>query len=78
MSQINIGSGNGLVPSGNKPLPEPMLTQDLCHHMASLGHNVLSYLHQNNVKQWQNIQNDLFFFETIQFVKVTGLTTTDS
>ena len=21
------GSGNGLVPSGNKPLPEPMLTQ---------------------------------------------------
>ena len=22
----NIGSGNGLVPSGNKPLPEPMLT----------------------------------------------------
>ena len=24
---INISSGNGLVPSGNKPLPEPMLTQ---------------------------------------------------
>ena len=24
---INIGSGNSLVPSGNKPLPEPMLTQ---------------------------------------------------
>ena len=24
---INIGSGNGLVPSGTKPLPEPMLTQ---------------------------------------------------
>ena len=23
----NIGSGNGLVASGNKPLPEPMLTQ---------------------------------------------------
>ena len=23
---FNIGSGNGLVPSGNKPLPEPMLT----------------------------------------------------
>ena len=23
----SIGSGNGLVPSGNKPLPEPMLTQ---------------------------------------------------
>ena len=24
---VNIGSGNGLVPLGNKPLPEPMLTQ---------------------------------------------------
>ena len=22
-----IGSGNGLVPSGNKPFPEPMLTE---------------------------------------------------
>ena len=26
---VNIDSGNGLVPSGNKPLPEPMLTQFL-------------------------------------------------
>ena len=26
---VNIGSGNGLVPSGNNPLPEPMLTQNL-------------------------------------------------
>ena len=34
---INIGSGNGLVPS----LSEPMLTQ-ICHHMASLGHNELT------------------------------------
>ena len=24
---VNIGSGNGLVPPGNKPLPEPLLTQ---------------------------------------------------
>ena len=23
---VNIGLGNGLVPSGNKPLPKPMLT----------------------------------------------------
>ena len=23
--QVSIGSGNGLVPSGNKPLPEPVL-----------------------------------------------------
>ena len=27
--EVNIGSGSGLVPSGNKPLPEPMLTQSL-------------------------------------------------
>ena len=25
--EVNIGSGNGLVPSGNKPLHEPLLTQ---------------------------------------------------
>ena len=25
-SKVNIGSGNGLLPSGNKPLPDPMLT----------------------------------------------------
>ena len=37
---INIGSGNGLVPSGNKPLPEPMFTQFYItiwhHHQATL------------------------------------------
>ena len=26
-NDVNIGSGNGLVPSGNKALPVPMLTQ---------------------------------------------------
>ena len=36
---VNIGSGNGLVPSGNKPLPEPMLAQIIPDHTASLGHN---------------------------------------
>ena len=40
---ISIGSGNGLVPSSNKPLPEPMLTQ-ICHHMALLCHNKLNYV----------------------------------
>ena len=32
---VNIGAGNGLAPSGNKPLPEPMLTKvhdAICHH----------------------------------------------
>ena len=37
--EANIGSGNGVVPSGNKPLPKPMLTQiDIT---MSLGHNEL-------------------------------------
>ena len=27
LTDDNIGSGNGLVPSGNKPLPEPVLTK---------------------------------------------------
>ena len=27
-SFVNIGSGNGLLPDGTKPLPEPMLTRD--------------------------------------------------
>ena len=37
--EINIGSGNGLVASDNKPFPEPKFDPDLCRHMASLGHN---------------------------------------
>ena len=36
----NIGSANGLVPSGNKPLLEPMFTQ-ICVLMESLDHNEL-------------------------------------
>ena len=30
---VNISSGNGLLPDGTKPLPEPMLT---CHQMRSV------------------------------------------
>ena len=35
---VNLGSGNGLVPSGNKPLPEPMLTKfyDIIWHHNGL------------------------------------------
>ena len=39
---VNTGLGKGLVPSGNKPFPEPMLATDLCRHMASLGQNELT------------------------------------
>ena len=37
---VNIGSGNGLVPASNKPLPEPRLSH-ICRHMASPAHNEL-------------------------------------
>ena len=55
ISQHNTGSGNGLVSSGNKLLPQPILTQySICHHMTSQGHNVL-------ITQWYcMIQWDLF------------------
>ena len=36
---VNIGSGNGLVQSGNKPLPEPKLTPiyiDIWRHQATM------------------------------------------
>ena len=33
---VNIDSGNGLVQSGSKPLPEPNVDLDLCRHMVSL------------------------------------------
>ena len=31
---VNIGSGNGLLPDGIKPLPEPMLTN---HQYSAMG-----------------------------------------
>ena len=35
-----MGSGNGLMPSGNKQaITWANVDPDLCHHMASLGHN---------------------------------------
>ena len=39
---VNIGSGNVFVPSGDKPLPEPMLTQISITIMVSLSHNELT------------------------------------
>ena len=33
---VNIGSGNGLVPLGNNPLPEQMVTKFIWRHRASL------------------------------------------
>ena len=39
LREVNIGSSDGLVPLGNKPLPGPMLTQICFCHMASPSYN---------------------------------------
>ena len=43
---VNIGSGNGLMPDGTKPLPEPMLTNDQWDvvtftHLIAISHKIL-------------------------------------
>ena len=53
-----IGSGNGLVPSGNKSLFWVIVDWDLCHHMVSLGHNEFTTdkgtmdRHNSNSSSW--------------------------
>ena len=39
LTDVNIGSGNGLVPSGSKPFPDP--TQLFVPYMESQSHNEL-------------------------------------
>ena len=58
---VNIGSGNGLMPSGNKPLPEPTLTdifitwtnvdRYLYCHIASLRINELNLMKTCSVRE---------------------------
>ena len=40
---VNFGSDTNLVSSDNRPMPEPMLTTQLCSHMASIGHKELKF-----------------------------------
>ena len=56
---LNIGSGNGLLPDGTKPLPEPMLT----NHQFSLVACTLG-LFQGNTQDmypWCEFQNNSFW-----------------
>ena len=39
---VNIGLGNGLVQSGNKPLPEPILTKTIWRHNATMSYLTFS------------------------------------
>ena len=52
---INIGSDNGLVPSGNKPSPAPMLTQVICI-LGSLRPNELMYYFLHDVEYCMFVQ----------------------
>ena len=66
--QLNIGSANGLVPSGNKPLLEPMLTET-CQHLASPGLNELMLREgkgKNSTKDTQCSGCCEYFSETLQ------------
>ena len=47
---VNIGSVNGFVSPGNKPLPETMLTKIYdWRHMASQGHNKFIAQHEGKL-----------------------------
>ena len=55
---VNIGSGNGLVPSGNEPLPEPMLTQIY----------VTIWPHQDTSSDsWQNLKVEIYDWNVMEF-----------
>ena len=50
---MNIGSGNGLLPDGTKPLPEPMLARDIQPNAMS----------QKNLQTyWLKLSYELFYF----------------
>ena len=43
-NMINNGSGNGLMPGGTKPLPEPMLTYQSCGDFKGNVEELLQYI----------------------------------
>ena len=48
---VNTGSGNGLVPSGTKPLPEPMLTYHQHDPVAFIWRYYLKILRYESIEQ---------------------------
>ena len=70
--QVNIGSGNGLVPSGSKSLPDPLLTKFYCH-MASAGVSELRYddFHTRKCIWKCHMQNGSHFAQA--FICVTSI-----
>ena len=69
--KVKTDSGNALVPSGNKPLPEPMLTQiyvAIWHHQATMSPNCQSG--KKNLLQWNINQNTKLFIHKNAFENV--------
>ena len=63
-SNVNIGWDNGLVPSGNKPLPQPMLTQIyvIIIMMLSLGHSELTHWPLGDLDAILKLQFSILFY----------------
>ena len=54
---VNIGSGNGLLPEGTKPYPEPMLTDDQLSPVTFiLGQFYKRFLNQQSLKSVWKLQ----------------------
>ena len=65
--EINIVPGNGLMSSGTKPLPEPILSQ-FCVAIWSLGHTKLNYhIAQNRSKDSRCVIISIYYGD-IMFV----------
>ena len=63
---VNIGSGNGLVPSGTKPLPEPMLI----HYQLPLDLNPLrANFYRENINIYLHFVSFLHI-DTTQVVEI--------
>ena len=82
---VNIGSGNGRVPSGSKPLPEPMLTMNyvaIWHHWATMRHDSIRhyiYLYyrldiiMKNKSMWNMSQTYFRYWITLIFCAAKGI-----
>ena len=56
---VNIGSGNGLLPDGTKPLPEPMLT----YHQGTKGFIGGQFKKRYLSHQWPNLTGKLLIWK---------------
>ena len=57
---VNIGSGNGLLPDGTKPLPEPMLTYHQYGPVSFFLSEDLIKRSSEGTNQWSKLENWIF------------------